>query len=290
MNIVYLVFGHDISYYQQVFFSIYTAFLNKNESDRIIVLAEDPSFFKQIEDRITVIPIDRAIITEWQGSYGYFFRLKIKALEYVAKEYPNQDILYLDGDTFVYNSLDLIKRELDKGSSIMHVNEGFLPQLATKSEKKMWKSLKHKTFAGVYIDETTSMWNSGVIGIPVQHQQIIPLALNICDEMCVGNIEYFTKEQLAFAMAGSQMTTIQPADHVVGHYWGNKDEWNEIISTWMKQALMRNYSFDEMIEEAAKVPFDQIPFYYRHSNTYKRLSKQLKNRFKPKKNPQFIQK
>lgn len=42
---------------------------------------------------------------EWQGSYGYFFRLKIKALEYVAKEYPNQNLLYLDGDTFIYNSL-----------------------------------------------------------------------------------------------------------------------------------------------------------------------------------------
>lgn len=290
MNIVYLVFGRDISYYQQVFFSVYTAFLTKSESDRIIILTEDASFFKQIESYVTIIPLDKALLTEWQGSYGYFFRLKIKALEYVAKEYPNQNLLYLDGDTFIYNSLVSIKEELDKGSTIMHVNEGFLAQLPTKSEKKMWKSLKYKTFAGVYIDEKTAMWNSGVIGISAKYLETISLALNICDEMCLANIEYFTKEQLAFALAGSTFTTIQPADHVIGHYWGNKDEWDEIISTWMKQSLMRNYSFTEMLDEVAKIPFDQIPFYYRHSNTYKRLSKQLKNKFKPKKNPLFIQK
>lgn len=282
MNIVYLVFGQNISYYQQVFFSIYTAFLTKNESDRIIVIAENPSFFKQVEHLITVIPLEKEKIKAWEGAYDYFFRIKIKALEHVANAYPDQAILYLDGDTFIYKSLDILKAELDKGFNILHLNEGPLPLLKTKSEKKMWSSLKNRTFGDVRIDTTTCMWNSGVIGISPQHFQTITLALQICDEMCAANIAYFTKEQLAFGVAGSQFTTIKPADHVVGHYWGNKDEWNEVIATWMKKSLMCNYSISEMMEEVKKIPFAQIPYYYKHSNTYKRLSKRLKNYFKPK--------
>ncbi|WP_410877615.1 hypothetical protein [Myroides sp. DW712] len=282
MNIIYLVFGQDISYYQQVFFSIYTALINKSEADRIIVVAENPSYFKQIEHLITIIPLDAQRVEEWKGGYGYFWRLKIKALEHIAKEYPNEDILYLDGDTFIYKPLHVLKAELDQGFNIMHVNEGPLPTLKTKSEKKMWSSLRNKKFANILVDEQTCMWNSGVIGISTQHFATIELALQVCDAMCVAQIAYFTKEQLAFGIAGSQITTIKPSDHVVGHYWANKDQWNEVISVWMKKSLMRNYSIEEMKEEVKNIPFEKIPYYYKHSNTYKRLSKRLKHMFPPK--------
>lgn len=282
MNIVYLVFGQDISYYQQVFFSIYTALINKSESDRIIVVAETPSFFRQIEHLITIIPLDEKRVEEWKGDYGYFWRLKIKTLEHIAKEYPKNDILYLDGDTYIYKPLYLLKKELDKGFNIMHVNEGSLPTLKTKSEKKMWNSLRNRKFAGVLVNENTCMWNSGVIGISSQHFATIDLALQVCDAMCMDQIPYFTKEQLAFGIAGSQITTIQHSDHVVGHYWGNKDEWNEVISEWMKKSLMNSYSIEEMKEEVKKIPFAKIPYCYKHSNTYKRLSNRLKNMFPPK--------
>lgn len=287
MNIVYLVFGQDINYYQQAFFSIYTALINKNESDKIIVITENTSFFKQIESLITIIPLEKSRIEEWEGKYGYFWRVKIKALEHITKEYPNDDVLYLDGDTFIYKPLSLLKVELDKGFNIMHLNEGPLSFLTTKSEKKMWNSLKNKKFANILIDEKTCMWNSGVIGISTKNFETIALALQVCDEMCAAKIAYFTKEQLAFGIAGSQITTIQPADQVVGHYWANKDGWNEVISKWLKKSLMNNYSIEEMKEEVRKMPFTKIPYYYKYSNTYKRLSKHLKNMFKPN-NPLYI--
>ena len=109
MNIVYLVFGDNLNNYQQVYFSIYTAFTQKNSSDRIIVIAEDASLFKSFGDKIEIIPINRNLINDWEGEYHFFWRVKIKALQLVAQKYPNESILYLDGDTFFYQTLFQIK-------------------------------------------------------------------------------------------------------------------------------------------------------------------------------------
>lgn len=78
MNIVYLVFGNNLDHYQQVYFSIYTAFAYKNPEDKIIVIAEDASLFNSFEDKIEVIPINRKIITEWEGSINFSGGLKLK--------------------------------------------------------------------------------------------------------------------------------------------------------------------------------------------------------------------
>lgn len=283
MNIVYFVFGNDINYYQQVYFSIYTALAHKEESDQIIVMTEDSSFFKQLENRVRIVPINRNRITEWEGDYKYLFRIKIKALEFITKKFPSQPILYLDGDTFVYKSLSILKNELNKGYNLMHLNEGTLPKFRTKTGKKFWKLIKNKKFSDILIDENTCMWNSGVIGISPKHFETIPLALRITDEMCAMNITCFTMEQLSFALASSHHSLLKPADHIVGHYWGNKDQWNEVISNWIKKSMMGNLTAKEMTEEVKCFPFKEIPYYLKYSNTYKRLASQLKRVFKPKK-------
>ena len=68
-----------------MYFSIYTAFAYKNSEDKIIVIAEDASLFNSFEDKIEVIPINRETITEWEGEHEFFWRVKIKALELIAK-------------------------------------------------------------------------------------------------------------------------------------------------------------------------------------------------------------
>ncbi|MCP1997380.1 hypothetical protein [Flavobacterium sp. HSC-61S13] len=282
MNIIFFVFGTNISYYQQVFFSIYTVLANKDETDDIIVIAEDPTLFKQLGDRVKVIPIDTKMISDWKGDYDYFFRVKIKALEYISQEYPDKHILYLDGDTFVYQPLSIIKAGLAKGHNFLHLNEGTLPTLKTKTEKKLWEQIKYKKFADILIDENTTMWNSGVIGISTQNFATIPLALQITDEMCAAKVTCFTMEQLSFGIASNQLSTVKAADHIVGHYWGNKDQWNSLISIWISKSLMTNLTEEEMIESARKFPFVEIPFYVKTSNTYKRLSKRLQSVFKTK--------
>ena len=289
MNIVYLVFGDSIKHYQQVFFSIYTALVHKGESDNIIVLTEEPTMFNQLKDKIIVLSLDNDVVKEWKGKYNYMFRLKIKALEFVANKFPNEDMLYLDGDTFVYNSLAVLKAKLHEGTNIMHLDEGQLNKFTTKTGKRLCKELKGKKYGGVFITGETHMWNSGVLGISKVNFSAITLALNITDQMCQASVKAFTKEQLAFSLAFNSVGNLVSSDHVIGHYWGNKEQWDEFISDWLKRSFMHNYTVDQMIANVRSIPLDQIPYYLKHSNTLKRLSRKLQSIFQPK-NPQFIKK
>lgn len=282
MNIVYFVFGNNINNYQQVIFSICTALVNKEESDRIIVIAEEPTFFKLVEDLVTIIPIDNATINKWKGDYNFIFRTKIKVLELIAKDYPSQHILYLDGDTFVYKSLSILKRELDKSQGIMHVNEGALYQKNTKTEKELWHTIRDKIFADIPINKSINMWNAGVIGIPNTSFDSINLALQLNDEMCDSNALCFVIEQLSFSIALTHQLQVTASDHVIGHYWGNKEEWNEVISNWIKKSLMSNYKVHEIIDEVKNIPFHEIPVYVKRSNTGIRLINKIQTLFKPR--------
>ena len=76
------------------------------------------------------------------GEHKFFWRVKIKALELIAKKYPHESILYLDGDTFFYQRTDKLSKSLQSGQNHMHVKEGKLSLLSSKTEKLMWQQMK----------------------------------------------------------------------------------------------------------------------------------------------------
>lgn len=282
MNIVYLVFGESIVNYQQVCFSIYTALNRKETDDKVIIITEDASLFKHLGDRVEVLPINRTIIKEWEGEYKFFWRVKIKALELVASKYPEQHILYMDGDTFIYKDLSLLKTEMNKGQNFMHLNEGKMCELPTKTEKLMWKQIKGKVFGGITMDETVCMWNAGLIGISAKHLNCLTLCLQINDEMCKADVTRRLIEQFAFSLGTNAASTLKPGDHVVGHYWGNKDEWNELISDFMKRALMTGLTIEQMLDEVKDMKLENHAIWVRRSNTQRKLKNAIDNFYKDK--------
>jgi len=289
MNIIYLVFGNKMDNYQQVYFSAYTAFVHKNTEDRIIVLAEDPSLFKSFHDDIEIIPINREMIKEWEGEYQFFWRVKIKALQLVAEKYPSDSILYLDGDTFFYQNMDSLRDGMKNGKNFMHVEEGKLSTLSSKTEKLMWKQMKGKSYFNTKIDNNSTMWNAGLIGISPKHFGCLDLTLGINDAMCADGVTRRLIEQFAFSLGLNEYSALQPADHVVGHYWGNKQEWNKIIDHFLKEIFMKNYSLDQIIERIREIDFTQIPIKVKESTTQRKL-KNFVDQFYKNKKPLYINK
>lgn len=283
MNIVYLVFGDNMDHYQQVYFSIYTAVAHKSTEDRIIVVAENPSLFTSLADHIEVIPINRDLIKEWEGKYHFFWRVKIKALELIAQKYPTDSILYLDGDTFFYKNMDPLRSSLKNGQHFMHIEEGKLSELSSKTEKLMWSQMKGKTYHTVKIDENSAMWNAGLIGISSKHFDCLNLTLEINDAMCADNVTRRLIEQFAFSLGLNEYSTLQPADDVVGHYWGNKKQWNKNIDHFLMECFMKNYSFNQIIEQVKKMDLAENPIRVKESNTHKRLKTFIDQLYKNKK-------
>lgn len=289
MNIVYLVFGSSIDHYQQVYFSVYTALAHKNDSDRIIIVAEDPELFQSFQGKIEIIPINREIIVEWEGEHHFFWRVKIKALQLVAQKYPSDSILYLDGDTFFYQSADALRDGMKNGQNFMHLEEGKLSALSSKTEKLMWKQMKGKTYDSITIDHNSKMWNAGLIGISHKHLDCLELTLAINDAMCADGVTRRLIEQFAFSLGLNNYAVLQPADAFVGHYWGNKTQWNIVISLFLKEVFMKNYSLDEIIAKVKAMDLTQIPVWVKESNTQRKL-RNFVDHFYKNKRPLYINK
>jgi len=289
MNIVYLVFGNNIDHYQQVYFSIYTCIARKNIEDKIIVVAQDPSLFRSFEDNIEIIPIDKDVIKIWEGPYQFFWRVKIKALQLIAQKYPLDPILYLDGDTFFYKDIDTLRNGLISGQNYMHLKEGKLSVLSSKTEKLMWKQTKGKIYHNIRIDENSAMWNAGLIGISNKQFDCLDLTLGINDAMCADGVTRRLIEQFAFSLGLNQYSALQPANQIVGHYWGNKKGWNKIIDHFLKECFMKNYSLDQIIERMKEMDLTKNPIGIKESSTQKRLTNLIDKFFKPK-NPIYANK
>jgi len=283
MNIVYLVFGNNLDNYQQAYFSMYTALARKNMDDKIIVVTEDPSLFNFFEDKIEIVPINKGVIEEWEGKYKFFWRVKIKALQLIAQKYPMDSILYLDSDTFFYQNLDNLRKGLMSGHNYMHIQEGKLSELSSKTEKKMWTQMKGRTYNNIRIDENSTMWNAGLIGISKKHFDCLDLTLGINDAMCADGVTRRLIEQFAFSLGLNQYSALQPADKVVGHYWGNKKGWNSMINNFLKEFFMKNYSLHQILEKIKEMDLVQNPIYVKESSTQQKLNRFIDRFFKNRK-------
>ena len=268
MNIIYLVFGNDFQFHQQVVFSILSILQKGTPPFQIFVYTDTPAFYAIFADKVQVIYISQTQIEEWKGKYDLFFRTKIKAIEYHSSHYPNEALLYLDGDTFLRKNGEEMQQLLQDGKAFMHKKEGALYKLPTKTERKIWDCCKGKRFAEIEVNEQTEMWNAGVIGIPVYQQNIaIEKALRLCDEMCEAGASSRLLEQLSFSIALQNTYGLVEVKDIMAHYWGNKPTFNAIIQQFLIEETLKCGSLKDMIEH---FPENLPPERLKVSNTKKK--------------------
>ncbi|WP_299887779.1 hypothetical protein [uncultured Lacinutrix sp.] len=289
MYIVFLVFGKDYINYQQALFSMFTFLSQMKEEDKIIVLTDHPDYFNIIKDRIIISKLNESTLTEWKGDHQFFWRIKIKALQLIAKQWNDKPFLYLDADTFLFEDFNSIKTKLSQGYNLMHLNEGKLSELQSKTEKLMWHQLKNTSHGSINIDSNTCMWNAGAIAVSNDRVEVLQLALDICDSMCMQQVTPRLIEQLAFSIALQTNNKLEAIDNCVGHYWGNKKQWNEKISEFFSYNLMTSLSINEQIKKTTTIKFNAIPVIIKVPNTRLRLIKKVTHWF-PNKYQTFIRK
>ena len=226
MNIFFMIFGEKAVHHVQAYLSIRTFQKQLGPDDQIFVMATHPELYAS--SGVEVIPISDDTITEWKGKHGFFWRAKIKAIEYMAVHYPDHHLMYLDTDTILYGSLSDLKRCLDEGCGLMHLNEGHPSEMTSRS-LRMWRQVEGHTYGNVTIGKQHCMYNAGVVAIPKDKlAEVSQLALTLCDGMLAEDVERVTIEQYSLSIALYERTSLQEADKFIGHYWGNKPEWEAI--------------------------------------------------------------
>ena len=286
MNILYLVFGENQQNHAQAYFSICSFMGQTDENDRIYVMTDKINFYERLKERVNIVLITEIELKDWQGKYQFFWRAKIKAIEQICRLHPEESVLYLDTDTFLYSDLKKLKSDLK--NPVMHLNEGELSKLKSKTEKLMWQQAGNKVFGGIKIQVNHAMWNAGVVGIPAHKGlKICQLALDICDDMLVANVTRRLIEQFALGVALSENGDMKPVENYIGHYWSNKEEWSVEIQRFIINSWLKNNSLVADIEEIKRFNFKKIAIQKRIPNTQIRLKKLVSTWF-PSEDIKFI--
>jgi len=281
MNILYLVFGNRISDHIQAHLSIRSFLRHVDDKDSIFVITNKPKFYERFKG-VTPIGVTDKTLREWEGSKHFFWRVKIKAIEYIAKKYPDQHLLYLDSDTVLTSGLSEIKNLLDKGKGLMHKDEGHPGKMKTKS-LRMWKQVCGNTYGGVTIGEKHNMWNAGVVAIPAPKlQEVISLALTLCDGIVEENVERVVIEQWSLSIALYETTSLVPAEQWIAHYWGNKEQWLDVATKFFLESYMAGRTIEEDMKEIDNLPIKDLPIHIKKSNTQRRLVRFIKKIFPDK--------
>ena len=278
MNILYLVFGENQQNHAQAYFSICSFLGQTNVHDRVYVMTDAPDFYERLNEKIEILTINKTQLDDWQGTNQFFWRAKIKAIEHICRLHPEESVLYLDTDTFLYSDIKTLKSDLQ--NPVMHLNEGALSKLKSKTEKLMWQQVGNKIFGSILIQSHHAMWNAGVVGIPANKGLIIcQLALNICDNMLEVNVTQRLIEQFALSLALSKNGDVKPAENYIGHYWSNKEEWSVAIQRFVINSSLKNNSLEVDIEDIKRFDFSKIAILKRIPNTQKRLKKLVEKWF-----------
>jgi len=280
MTIFFMIFGDKTVYHVQAYLSIRSLQKQMKDEDRIVVITTHPEFYAN--SGTEVVKVTNEHIKEWQGKHAFFWRAKIKAIEYMSHHYPDDHLIYLDTDTFLYGSLEDMRSALDQGHGMMHLKEGHPSNMMTKS-LRMWKQVKGKTYGGITIGAEHYMYNAGVVAIPKEKSKSVSsLALALCDGMLADDVERIVIEQYSLSIALFEQSNLLECDQYIGHYWGNKPEWERVAYDLIANAHMKKMTFAEELEQLDFSELHRIPIFIHHSSTGRRLKNTIDKIFKDK--------
>ena len=99
---MYLTFGPNMEYHVQAYLSMLSFYKQMTKEDRIVMVTNMPQYYKYAEKWADIIAIDNQQIKEWEGPHHYRFRIKTMAMKQQVENHPNEHLLFVDTDTFLY--------------------------------------------------------------------------------------------------------------------------------------------------------------------------------------------
>lgn len=281
INILYLTFGKAGGVHWQACFSILSFLSAGWDFGEIVVMTDRPDAYAFLKDRIKIVTIDQAKLTEWGGVTQNLFRPKIKALEACATSAADAAWLYLDADTFLFGDCGYLVSALENGHFLMHKCEGVLAKLKGKTLRQLYLRTKARKVAGIEIRDDAAMWNAGVIGLPAgQSLESIAKVLAVCDQLCSEGIRPRLIEQFSFSVTLPCQGQLLPCERQIGHYWSNKPEWEQAISAFFTDFLLSGGDDEDLKKRVQNFDFQQVPIAKKVRKTKQRLMALLDNGFR----------
>lgn len=261
MNLLYINWGTNHINYMQSIFSITTAFRYKDCIDKCFIMTDHPEYYDSIKDEIEIIKITQQQIDDWMGAKKFVLNIKIKGIELFHNLHPDKYFMFVDSDTFFYSSpKDIFTSLTDNPKcAYLHLSERSYGDRIknNKNEKALFDKLS-EVQSDYPISETTVMYNSGVIALqPHDMQETLNDIYKLTNQFLDEGIKSHYLEQLAFSAVLQKKYDLQTCGNVIGHYWGNKQEWNPLVASFVVEGLIKKYTINDYINILPTIDFNR---------------------------------
>ncbi|WEK21215.1 MAG: hypothetical protein P0Y49_08680 [Candidatus Pedobacter colombiensis] len=204
---------------------------------RVLIYTDSTRFFhlylKKFE--IEYIVLTTEMLEEMSGEARYIHRRKVNVIDLTFQRFPDEDLLFVDSDTFFIHEIDGLLTGFCTGKSFMHkreynfeeglsffnsFNQGHYPQAFIN-----YISDRSFMIGGVLekFNKYDYSWNSGVLGLTRDFASYMPEVYELTDAF-YANSQWFVSEQLAFSLILQKRTEIRPAEKFILHYWGSRQK------------------------------------------------------------------
>lgn len=237
-NLVLLSYGGEIEYKRAIF--CIQSFLSWDiqlANIRIVVYTDLPSYFTQYiqYDLIEYILLTPELSQELMRNTAYIHLKKVGVIQLTFQKYPDDDLCFIDTDTFFINNPSYIFEAFEIGKCFLHKKEyqlsdsiekfasfgqGEFPKSFMKfiSDREFNIGGKSESFDGTYFS-----WNTGVIAVNKDFSKLMENVVDLTLQFH-NNSKWFISEQLAFSLILQKIAEIRPAEQIVFHYWGKRQK------------------------------------------------------------------
>lgn len=230
MILVTQSFGNEQEYKRALF--CLASFYAHSEDKSIIcyLFTDNPEYFKKYltDFKIHYFLLTPHKIREMRGSIDFLHRMKIALIE-ESFELANQDLLYVDSDTFFLNDPVEKMNQVRPDISFMH-----LPEYSFYSMREWmlpagvpFRAFIHHVSNNQFnmpdgsllkVNISDYSWNAGVMMLHASHKKIIPEVYALTEQFYPFTNNHAC-EQYAFSVIMQRHTTVHRCDDISYHYW-----------------------------------------------------------------------
>lgn len=238
-NLILLSYGNETEYNRTIFcvLSFWAHYSGNTEKIRIVVYTDNQGYFEPFFNRINVsyVTLTPEMLVDMLGGSTYIHRRKVSVIDLTLKQYPAEDLIFVDSDTFFTKDPLPWLENLKRGISYMHLREYTFQDGLTlfssfnqsKEPKAFIEFLESKPVKIGGEERSFSRndfcWNSGVLGLTPDLSVYINDVFVMTDDF-FKNSSWFISEQLAFSLLLQDRTRVLPSDEYVYHYWGKRQK------------------------------------------------------------------
>jgi hypothetical protein len=263
---VTLAYGDAPGVYRQSLMLLVSLMAHAPDPFEVVVATDRPERYVWFGTRVEIEYVDRSLLEAWKGSDPFSMRQKIALLR---AAWPDRGhIVLLDADVLARRNLTPFVAALVDGRLFMHKREYQFGRTRRVGNRRLWHSLRGRTFGTWTINPDDAMWNSGVIGVGAADRPLIDEALQLYDAMGIAGVRHFATEQLVEGVVLGRTGRLRSAEEWFAHYWGNRSAYDAEIARRLADAFIDGLSVKEAAARYRERPID-LPVEVRRTRSEK---------------------